>query len=379
MPLFAINPDFANVPWEYSAEDMDLKSDGDQSIDSASVRFFKFFVHRIFHNSLDSVIASENNIVFYANNAFRTFFDLNNGQVIGTKLCAVLDRVTVCNGEKGRMFRMRQFKTDQSEMSNLEIIMFIDDTPWRDAQRATEVLVEQLLRADRQAALGEMAMALAHEINQPLGAIVNFAGAARHTLKGRAIRAHELDEVLQNIGAEAARAGDVIKSLRSFLRGKPTAASFADVNAAVKAVIGFSEPAMREQSISLKLGLAANLPKLQADQIILQQIVLNLVSNAIQAVDGQPLSRRKLEISTFIDNDNMVAISVRDTGIGLPQDLGEQIFEPFVTTKENGSGLGLSIARTLAQRLGGTIEGQTEVRKGACFTIRLPCRSIEEL
>jgi two-component system sensor kinase FixL len=256
--------------------------------------------------------------------------------------------------------------------------MFIDDTLWREAQRANEVLVEQLLRADRQAALGEMAMALAHEINQPLGAIVNFAGAARHTLKGRAIRANEVDELLQNIGTEAARAAEVIKSLRSFLRGNPPSASSAGVNAAVKVVLGFAEPAMREHAMVVDLDLASDLPPVQADQIILQQIVLNLVTNAIQAVQDRPPHLRQLAIATFLDGDNQVAIAVRDTGIGLPKDLGETIFEPFVTTKENGSGLGLSIARTLARRLGGSIEALPAESSGACFTIRLPCRSIEE-
>lgn len=367
---------------------------------SVSKAIFNNSIHidDIFLNFTDSVIISNNGIVSFANKSFFNFFNVNAADVSGVALRTVLERIaltptaiafltsssisvdnrdtaSVCDGEKGRIFRIRRFRINNSAAADFDVIMFIDDTPWREAQRATEVLVEQLLRADRQAALGEMAMALAHEINQPLGAIVNFAGAARHTLKGRAIRAHELDEVLQNIGAEAARAGDVIKSLRSFLRGKPTTASFADVNAAVKAVLGFSEPAMREQSISLNLKLADNLPPLQADQIILQQIVLNLVTNAIQAVYGQPLSQRQMEISTFVEYESMVAISVRDTGGGLPQDLGERIFEPFVTTKENGSGLGLSIARTLAQRLGGTVEGQAEGRKGSRFTIRLPCRN----
>jgi len=256
-------------------------------------------------------------------------------------------------------------------------VIFIDDTIWREAQRTNEVLMQQRLQTDRQAALGEMAMALAHEINQPLGAIVNFVGAARHTLKSHAIRVNELDEVLQNIGAEAARAGDVIKSLRSFLRGKPLTAHSADVNAAIKVVLDFFEPAMREYSITTQLALASALPPVQADQIILQQIVLNLVTNAIQAVQDQPEPLRQLFITTGIKEGNLITIEVRDTGCGLLQDLTETIFEPFVTTKENGSGLGLSIARTLAQRLGGSIEAFLVKDRGACFIVRLPSRNIE--
>ncbi|MFG1444912.1 ATP-binding protein [Xanthobacter agilis] len=270
--------------------------------------------------------------------------------------------------------RVRRFPIIGEGREAIHAVAFVDETAWREAQRSTEVLVEELLRADRQAALGEMAMALAHEINQPLGAIVNFAGAARRTLTGRTVRAGELEEVLLNIGAEAARAGDVIKSLRSFLRGTPQPSTNACVNAAVKVVLGFAEPAMREQSIDFRLQLAPILPSVQGDQIILQQIILNLVTNAIQAMGLQALGQRHLNIQTAREGASMVRVDVRDTGIGLPPDLGERIFEPFITTKVNGSGLGLSIARTLAQRLGGSIEAGAEEGKGTRFTIRLPCR-----
>lgn len=360
----------------------------------------------VFSRFSDGVVTIRRGTISFANEAFFNLSGLKAADVIGAALRDVLERIVAspkavgvltainptgfsveaaCGGNR-RIFRMHRFHVDraavragddEAERDGLDAVIFIDDTLWCEAQRASEILVEQLLRADRHAALGEMAMAMAHEINQPLGAIVNFAGAARHTLKARAIRANELDEVLQNIGAEAARAGDVIKSLRMFLRGTPPVARSADVNTAVKVVLGLAEPAMREHAIAMVVDLASNLPAVQADQVILQQIVLNLVTNAIQAVQDQPLHLRQLSIATFTENDNLAAIAVRDSGVGLPRDLGETIFEPFVTTKENGSGLGLSIARTLAQRLGGSIEAHPAERRGACFIIRLPCRSVE--
>ena len=339
--------------------------------------------------------------VLFANKAFYRFSGLTPADVEEASLGDVLNRLALSpkainhlssadgtaepveseatgDGGERRFFRIYRFLCNgRAQQAVIDGVMFIDDTSWRSAQRATEVLVEQLLRADRQAALGEMAMALAHEINQPLGAIVNFAGAARHTLRSRSIRANELEDVLQNIGTEAARAGDVIKSLRSFLRGKPPTASSADVNAVVGVVLGFAEPAMREQAITAELQLVPHLPLVQADQTILQQIVLNLVTNAIQAVQDLPLSQRRLFISTYIKGESTVAIVVRDAGNGVPLDLGERIFDPFVTTKENGSGLGLSIVRTLAKRLGGTVEVQSEEGWGASFMLQLPCRCLK--
>lgn len=355
-------------------------------------------------NFPDGLVTVARGYVHSANHAFGRLFHLRISGILGLTVRQLLERlalgpsdisallapvpargdemelVRVSGGATPQTLRVRRFYIDVGpprRLGALHALAFIDETPWREAQRSTEVLVEELLRADRQAALGEMAMALAHEINQPLGAIVNYAGAARRTLSGRAIRAGELEEVLLNIGAEAARAGDVIKSLRSFLRGTPQPSNDANVNAAVKVVLGFAEPAMREQAIDFKLNLAANLPLVQGDQIILQQIILNLVTNAIQSMSQPPATLRRLDIQTAREGDSVIRVDVRDTGIGLPPDLGERIFEPFITTKANGSGLGLSIARTLAQRLGGSIEAAPVDGRGARFTIRLPCRREE--
>lgn len=359
----------------------------------------------VFANFPEGMLAVAGAAVHSANEAFGRLFQVRPTGVVGLPMRQLLVRlafgpaeisallspvpdqgdelelVRLVPGLSPQTLRVRRFLADRGARRRrgpLTVLAFSDETAWREAQRSTEVLVEQLLRADRQAALGEMAMALAHEINQPLGAIVNFAGAARRTLSARAIRAGELEEVLLNIGAEAARAGEVVKSLRSFLRGTPKPSTDADVNAAVKVVLGFAEPAMREQAIDFKLDLEPGLPPVQGDEIILQQIILNLVTNAIQSMSQQPASLRRLDIQTAWDGASVVRIDVRDTGIGLPADLGERIFEPFITTKANGSGLGLSIARTLAQRLGGSIEADGEEHGGAHFTIRLPCRREEQ-
>ncbi len=359
-------------------------------------------VDAVLANFPEGVISFRRGTIRSANTAFSRLFGLTRAQLVGRPVQGVLarlafapsdieallseaaeqvediDLVRTAAGQLPQDLRVRRFAIQGEGAGALRALSFIDETSWRATQRSTEVLVEELLRADRQAALGEMAMALAHEINQPLGAIVNFAGAARRSLTGRAVRAGELDEVLINIGAEAARAGDVVKSLRSFLKGAPQPSTDACLNAAVKVVLGFAEPAMREQSIDFRLQLAPELPPVQGDQIILQQIILNLVTNAIQAMGPQPVGRRHLDIRTTREGASKVRVDVRDTGIGLPAELGERIFEPFITTKVNGSGLGLSIARTLAQRLGGSIEAAAESGEGSRFTIRLPCRGEDE-
>lgn len=355
-------------------------------------------------NFPEGILCIGRGVVQSANASFLRLFDRAVADVVGVPLRQVFQGMSLAPCDVSRLVSPVPARGDSFEVTRMAAgtilqslavqrfpivwegarsagpvfaLAFTDETSWRESQRSTEVLVEELLRADRQAALGEMAMALAHELNQPLGAIVNFAGAARRTLMGRAIRVGELEEVLLNIGAEAARAGDVVKSLRTFLRGTPQSPTEASVSAAVKVVLGFAEPAMRELAIEFKLYLDESLPPIQGDPIILQQIILNLVTNAIQAMSLPSYEGRRLTIHTTLEGEGTARIDVRDTGVGLPPDLGERIFEPFITTKVNGSGLGLSIARTLAQRLGGSISAVAEPERGALFTIRLPCRREE--
>jgi two-component system sensor kinase FixL len=358
---------------------------------------------RMFENFSEGILVVSDGLVCFANSSFVRIFNLPTANVLNTPLRSVLEQLFVtantiailtdplgadgvdsdlmsCRGSKqNRVFRVRRFWVDTGLIaskswsgSGLDTLMFVDGPAWQESQHSTELLVEQLVRADRVAALGEISMALAHEINQPLSAIINFAGAARRTIKGRIVRADEVDAALHNITSEATRAADVIKSLRTFLRGNPQPTGPANINYAVKEVLDFAGPMIRQLSINLRLDLVPEVPPIQADQIILQQILLNLVTNAIQAVQDVALYRRNLTISTSVELNNRVAISISDTGVGVPENIGMRIFEPLMTTKTEGSGLGLAIVQTLTQRLGGTIEMQSEKNNGACFTIYLP-------
>lgn len=360
-------------------------------------------------NFPDGLLTISHGIVHSANRAFMRLYRPGTGRVEGRALKEVLAdiglvtdviqalirpqaeggqiEVECCDSASiPRILQIRRFQIDGDGTAGgdvaggdaLEVLAFADVTERWKARRSMDMLREQLLAADRRAAAGEISMALAHEINQPLGAIINFAGAARRKLQGRAIRANEIEEALQNIAAEAARAAEVIKSLRSFLRGKPQSSEPADVNAAVKAVLGFAEPAMQAQGVRVTTSLPHGLSSVQADLVILQQILLNLVTNAVQAMSRVPPDRRHLAIRTGNGRSGTILIIVDDTGVGLPVELGQQIFEPFVTTKDYGSGLGLSIARTLVQRLGGSIEGCSRRHQGARFIVRLPCGYVEE-
>ncbi|KAF0117830.1 MAG: hypothetical protein FD149_984 [Rhodospirillaceae bacterium] len=356
----------------------------------------------------DGLLVTAHGIVRMANRAFERICGLEAGSVEGCAVKEILKTVGLSEGvvqtltvtltltgrqtksdpievegrdaaDTVRILQIRRFPiAEQTEHDVLEGLAFADITERWTTKWSIDMLREQLLAADRRAAAGEISMALAHEINQLLGAIINFAGAARRRLQGRIIRANEIENALQSIAAEATRAAEVIKSLRSFLHSRLQPPEPADINNAIEATLGFAEPALQAHEIRVNLSFARGMGAVQADPVILQQILLNLVTNAVQAMSGVPVEQRHLRIRTGGGRNGVILVIVDDTGIGLPTALGQQIFEPFVTTKENGSGLGLSITRTLVQRLGGSIEAHPRRPHGARFIIRLPCSPVKE-
>lgn len=349
-----------------------------------------------YENFPEAVLTVEHDRGKAVNHAFERLFQLSRADVEGLPLGHILDQLSFTRDQAAAVLRpvppdgddlelvrtrpthapqtlrVRRFHIHDTGLNARQALIFMDETFRHQAWSDNEVLSDQVLRTNRQAALSEMVIALAHEIRQPLGAIVNFAGAACRTLNGHSPPVEELENLLTHIRAQALRAGDVLKSLDSFLRGAPHTATDACINTCLSVVLSFAEPTVREHEIRLSLELAPDLPCVPGDQIIVQQIILNLVTNAIQALSTQPDHQRHLHIATMRDSDYGIRIDVRDTGPGLPPHLGERIFEPFITTKKSGSGLGLPIARALTSRLGGTLDARPASSGGSCFTLRLP-------
>lgn len=254
----------------------------------------------------------------------------------------------------------------------------IDVTEAKRAEQEAAAANQRMAHVARLATLGEMAAAIAHELNQPLSAIANYASAAARILPAASAAAadpesqEDVRSALKQISAQALRAGEVIRRLRSLVQKRDTRREQADVNQLVEEVIAFARSDARLNNVELRTELEADLPTLRLDGIQIQQVLLNLVRNGIEALADTPISDRVVVVRTARDGDSGIAITVADNGCGVPAELVAQMFEPFCTTKETGTGLGLAISRSIAEAHRGSLAYAPNHPRGACFVLRLP-------
>jgi two-component system sensor kinase FixL len=223
--------------------------------------------------------------------------------------------------------------------------------------------------------MGEMGSALAHELNQPLAAMLSYAQACLRLLKGGNVDATELRVALTRVAKNAERAGDIVRNLRHFVAKTEPQTKSVNVNYLVREVLRLVRPELRESEITLTLDLADDLQPIETDNIQIQQVIFNLLQNGIEAINGSTGGERQLAIRTGRVGEDSIEISVSDTGGGIPADMMDRLFEPFVTTKPNGMGIGLSISRSIVDAHGGRLWATPNPKRGATFHLRLPTRS----
>jgi len=240
------------------------------------------------------------------------------------------------------------------------------------AERAAAQAQERLTHVARLSTLGEMAAGLAHEINQPLAAITNYAQACQRLLdKGEALDAADIRDSLVQIGRQALRAGEVIRRLRSFVAKREVRREPIRCNQLLEDVVSLARPDLRANDVRLKLEVAPGLPDVMADAVQLQQVLINLFRNAIDATLQNGATQREITLRA-LSTPGGVEISVNDHGPGLEPGALAKLFNPFFTTKPHGTGLGLAISRTIVQAHGGTLAHREEPGGGACFHFTLP-------
>lgn len=245
-----------------------------------------------------------------------------------------------------------------------------------EQKRATEQLrqtQDQLIHLARLTSVGEIAATLAHELNQPLAAIANYVRGCMIRLQAAGSIDSAILATLQEAVNEAHRASEVIRRLRHFLQHHEPKRQEVSLNAVAQEAARLAEPACRRLGAYITLRLAPSLPLLFADRVQLIQVLLNLLLNGAEAMVDLPATSRELTVETWRESPTSVAVAVRDRGPGVPPDLGEAIFEAFVTTKPHGLGMGLSISRTIVEAHRGTLRyvNLTEPR-GARFLASFP-------
>jgi two-component system sensor kinase FixL len=239
-------------------------------------------------------------------------------------------------------------------------------------------LQSELVHISRLTAMGEMASTLAHELNQPLSAIANYLKGSQRLLEDKP---DELSKTLQGALGKAAeqalRAGQIIRRLRDFVSRGETERRVESVTKLIEEASALALVGTKEQGVRVTFQLDPRADLVLADKVQVQQVLINLMRNAIDAMEAS--HRRELVVSTGTADDDMVTVSVADTGTGVAPEVAERLFQPFVTTKRQGMGVGLSISRTIVEAHGGEIWLEPNPEGGTVFRFTLRAVGKEEV
>jgi len=289
-----------------------------------------------------------------------------------------IGRVVVGERRDGSTFPM-ELAVGEMHLRNQRFFTgFIRDLTERQATEARlQELQSELVHMSRLTAMGEMASALAHELNQPLSAIANYMKGSRRLLENSADeRAALLRDAMDKAGEQAIRAGQIIRRLRDFAARGESERRVEDVKKLVEEASALALVGAKDKGVRVRFEFTPRLDFVLADKVQIQQVLVNLMRNAVEAMEE--MEKRELVISTESATDNMVEIAVADTGSGIAPEVSVQLFQPFVTTKRQGMGVGLSISRTIIEAHGGSIAARPNPGGGTVFCFTLPIVSKEE-
>jgi PAS domain S-box-containing protein len=275
---------------------------------------------------------------------------------------------TVCTKRRG--IRQVSLSADVVEMGNEPcFIVVIRDITDR---KLVEEAHRDLIHASRVAALGELTASIAHEINQPLGAILSNAEAAELLLESESPPLDELRKILADIRNDDVRAGEIIHHIRLLMRKRAMRKGALDVNELSAEVLRLMETEVQRRNVSLRAEFTAAPATIFGNRVHLQQVLMNLILNGMEAMADMPMAERRLYVRTTTNRQRRVEISVTDSGRGIPPEKLTRLFDSFFTTKENGMGLGLAIARSIIDAHEGRIFAKNNSNGGATFRFDLP-------
>jgi PAS domain S-box-containing protein len=240
------------------------------------------------------------------------------------------------------------------------------------AEQRLEKLQSELAHVSRITTMGELATSLAHEVNQPLYAVCNYIQGCILRLEDDRLGRDELIDTLHLVAREAERAGGIVKHMRDFLRKRPPDPHDADINRVLTDLKVLIEPDARRHKVELAYDLADGLPPVRIDRTQVEQVIVNLVRNAVEAMAEAGSATRRVTLATTRDGDGRVCVSVSDTGPGVSRQAADHLFNAFYTTKAQGMGMGLSISRSIVESHHGRLDHLPAPGGGATFQFRLP-------
>jgi C4-dicarboxylate-specific signal transduction histidine kinase len=243
---------------------------------------------------------------------------------------------------------------------------------WRQAQEALRNTQTEFAHMTRVMTMGELTASIAHEVNQPLGAIVTSAAAGTRWLAAKPPQMEKARRALERIANDGKRAAEVIRRIRALMKRQAPRKEWLDINETILEVIALAQYQLRRSEILVETRLGHDLPLVRCDRVQLQQVLLNLIINAIEAMTGIKERPRALTIVSASDGPDSVSVEVRDSGTGLDPEHAPHLFEPFYTTKAEGLGIGLSISRSILEAHGGRLSAAANAPHGTVFSFSLP-------
>jgi two-component system sensor kinase FixL len=295
----------------------------------------------------------------------------------GEKRIIGVDRVVVGRRKDGSTFPMKLSVGEIKTAEGTFFTGFIRDLTEREQSEARLQEVQgELARLARLNDLGEMASTLAHELNQPLAAIANYSqGCVRYLSKLDDVAAARIREALEETARQSLRAGDIIRHLREFVTHGVTEKTTEDIHGLIEEAGALALVGSREMGVRSVFEFSANSGTVLVDRVQIQQVLMNLMRNAIEAMRSS--DTRELVVRASRDDAGLVNIEVADTGPGIPDEIADRLFQPFVTSKASGMGIGLSISRRIVEAHGGTISASRNSNGGATFRFSLPTAAKE--
>ena len=248
----------------------------------------------------------------------------------------------------------------------------VDVTARKQADAEIQRQRAELTHVSRVSIMGELSASMAHELNQPLTAILTNAQAAQRFMASGMADMDEFREILKDIAHDTTRARDVIRHLRALVKRSEPDFTQLDVGDTIREVVGFLHGDIVARNVRVSLELLSNLPPVHGDRIQLQQVLINLLLNAFDALNGNSVAERLVTVTTTRESSQLIRVTVRDCGAGIPPDQLNAIFDPFFTTKRNGMGMGLSVTRSIVESHGGRIWAENNSAGGAAFHFTLP-------